>query len=426
MRKYLTRDIFDCMMNDYNNGLNLPDMADKYGFQEQTIQRHFNKYGIRFTKGNTKPFGEDELNGIIEDYKKGIRPHELQEKYGRDSTSIITKLKSLGLYQYSTHHYTDEEIEFLKIYYPIGDWESIKQFLPNVFMNSIYHKMSELGISQDSAFWTPDDERILIDNYNESLYGNIESIVELFNGKYSYKAIISKARKLGLKTRSVWSDEENQIIKDNYSTMMIDDLMNLLPNRSRAMIIAKGSEFGLVNKLKLDSQFTNEEHEFILNNYLSMTDKEIGEILNKNTHRISDYRFRHQWIKHTEETCYTALSDFIRKNNQEWRKQSIEKCNNQCVITGDVFDEVHHIHGFNLIFAEVIDVLNIDIKQSFGDYSKDELFEILYTFRALQNTYPLGVCLRKDIHKLFHKMYGYGYNTVEQWNEFKEKYYKLS
>ena len=80
MRKYLTRDIFDCMMNDYNNGLNLPDMADKYGFQEQTIQRHFNKYGIRFTKGNTKPFGEDELNGIIEDYKKGIRPHELQEK----------------------------------------------------------------------------------------------------------------------------------------------------------------------------------------------------------------------------------------------------------------------------------------------------------------------------------------------------------
>jgi archaellum biogenesis protein FlaJ (TadC family) len=38
-------------------------------------------------------------------------------------------------------------------------------------------------------------------------------------------------------------------------------------------------------------------------------------------------------------------------------------------------------------------------------------------------------CLKEDIHKLFHKYYGYGNNTMEQWNEFVKKYnnnqYKL-
>lgn len=36
--------------------------------------------------------------------------------------------------------------------------------------------------------------------------------------------------------------------------------------------------------------------------------------------------------------------------------------------------------------------------------------------------YPLGVCIRKDIHDLFHQLYGSGGNTEEQWESFIAKY----
>ena len=39
-----------------------------------------------------------------------------------------------------------------------------------------------------------------------------------------------------------------------------------------------------------------------------------------------------------------------------------------------------------------------------------------------QSKYPLGQCVRKDLHKLFHSLYGQYYNTVDQWEQFKEDY----
>ena len=41
---------------------------------------------------------------------------------------------------------------------------------------------------------------------------------------------------------------------------------------------------------------------------------------------------------------------------------------------------------------------------------------------SIHNKYPLGVCIRKDIHDLFHQLYGSGGNTEEQWESFIAKY----
>lgn len=64
----------------------------------------------------------------------------------------------------------------------------------------------------------------------------------------------------------------------------------------------------------------------------------------------------------------------------------------------------------------------IDIKENFSDYSDEELNKFVEAFIDLQAYYGEYVCITESVHKLFHGNYGYGDNTMEQWNEFVEKY----
>lgn len=414
-RNTITEDIFQQMKTDYINGYTIDNIVEKYGFKKNTIKLHFNKHGIYFT--NARKFTEKEINSIILDYQNGMKPFELAKKYDRDSGTIIGKLQSMGVYNFVTHRFTDEEIEFLKVHYPIGDWSTIFQYIPNVSKQSIHAKMSELGISMASYYWSIKDEQLLIENY-ESMYGHLDELVDLFCGKYTYKSIISKARKLGLKTRELWSDNEIEILKTNYSSKTLDEMLLLLPNRNRNTIISKAGSLNLVNKVKLDCQFSYEEKSFIIDNYNSMTDKEIAIKLNRKTHNISDFRYKNRLIKVHEKSSYEDIADFIRRNNGDWKKESMKKCNYRCIISGKRFDEIHHIYGFNLILSETFDKLGIELKEDINDYLKEELMDILNCFRKIQSNYPLGICLTKEIHCLFHSVYGYGNNTEEQWDEF--------
>ena len=418
-RKTITEDVFKQMKNDYENGSTIDDIVEKYQFKKNTIKLHFNKHGIYFT--NTRKFTEKEINSIIIDYQNGMKPFELAKKYDRDSATIIGKLQSIGVYEFSSHRFTDEEIDFLKVYYPLGDWKSINERLPNVSRQSIHTKMSSLGISMDSHYWSNEEEKILIDNY-EFMYGNINELIDLFNGKYTYKSIISKAGKLGLKTREFWSDKEIQILIANYSNKTLDEMLELLPSRNRNTIISKAGSLNLTNKIKLDYQYSEDDKIFIINNYNNMSDREIAEKLNRNTHNISDFRYKYNLLKTYEKSSYEDIADFIRKNNSNWKKDSMKQCNYKCILSGKRFDEIHHIYGFNFILAETFDTLEINIKEDINDYSREELMEILDCFRNIQSIYHLGVCLTKELHCLFHKIYGYGNNSEWQWNDFVKNY----
>lgn len=117
--------------------------------------------------------------------------------------------------------------------------------------------------------------------------------------------------------------------------------------------------------------------------------------------------------------------DFFRAHIYDWKKDSIEKCNYCCILTGSKDFDVHHLYGFNLICDETFSKLEWLSKlksDNIKDYTKKELDEILEIFQSIHNKYPLGVCIRKDLHKLFHKIYGAGGNTPEQWNNFIKKY----
>jgi hypothetical protein len=119
----------------------------------------------------------------------------------------------------------------------------------------------------------------------------------------------------------------------------------------------------------------------------------------------------------------TPLYDHLRKTIDPWKRDSMERCNYKCVITGGEFDIVHHLYPFNKILQETIDALNLIIHKNIGDYTEEELKIIENTCLELHYKYGFGVCLREDIHILFHRLYEKGNNTPEQFEEFKQRYW---
>ena len=106
-----------------------------------------------------------------------------------------------------------------------------------------------------------------------------------------------------------------------------------------------------------------------------------------------------------------------------WKMNVREINNYTCCVTGRKSNiVVHHCRSFNLLFQETIDNLGFEIKDKFSEYNDEELELFVENFLDLQEYYGEYVCITEDIHKLFHKYYGYGDNTMSQWIEFVDNY----
>lgn len=118
----------------------------------------------------------------------------------------------------------------------------------------------------------------------------------------------------------------------------------------------------------------------------------------------------------------TELNNYLRNSTltNTWRKESMFKCNYQCVITNNKKDfEVHHLYPFHKIVKQTIEILNMPIYDLVNKYTQDELKIIEKTFNDIHSSYGLGVILNKQIHEAFHLSYGRLDFTPEDFEEFK-------
>jgi hypothetical protein len=119
----------------------------------------------------------------------------------------------------------------------------------------------------------------------------------------------------------------------------------------------------------------------------------------------------------------SEVTHYLREHIVDWKRRSMEACGYKCMITGEKYIEVHHLHPFHLILEEIASIVDFEIKQKIGEHTSEELDLLEKLCIDLHNKYGLGICLSPTIHRQFHSIYGNRNNTVEQFISFVKEFY---
>lgn len=286
--------------------------------------------------------------------------------------------------------YTNEDIEFLGKYYPIGDWETIFKRFPNLDKKKIYSVCSKRDISA---------------NYYER-----------------DKSLKSEYYRSAVANRKRWTNEEVQILQDNYAIMPVAELMKLLPNRTYDSIILKAKKLSLISYTKQKQLYSEDDIDFIKSNWELMSDEEMALALNRTRRSVKAVRGNLGLFRQDKEkNHYENLAKYLRGQISRWKKRSLENCNFQCILTGSKDFAIHHIISFNVIVKKFLLEYDLNLKENFEDYTNDELLELSKLFVQYHDQYPLGVCIETNLHLKFHSIYG-DINNEKQWNDFIQKF----
>lgn len=105
-----------------------------------------------------------------------------------------------------------------------------------------------------------------------------------------------------------------------------------------------------------------------------------------------------------------------------WKKESLKKFNNKCYVTGLKNNlEIHHTKPFYVLRDEAFNELNLPIYEILGEYSHEERKRINLKLKEKHNDF-VGIPLTKEIHDLFHRVYGRKDTTMEDLMEFKQRF----
>lgn len=371
---------------------------------------------------------QETIDTIIKMYEDKISITDISKSFnGSPSTGTIKKyLIKNGVFRPRKFHgeYSYEDCLHIGELYKADEWDEIYSEFPGITKHTVYTICSKLKIRKDEYFWSEEDTELLKTNYNKL---NQSELSELMENRHTKGQIRVKALKMGLgDLPNYWTQEEDDIMRAHYSEQTKSEMLELLPNRTWAAIIIRAGKLNLTNSVIINERYSDEQKQFIADNFGIMTDVEIAEVLGKPLCGVQEQRRRMGlYYLNKDYSNYENLQKFFRGHIQNWKNKSMEQCGYQCVLTGDNDFDIHHIIGFNTILKEALDEmtsLGITIHTDICYYSKEELDEILLLFNRIHDKYPLGVCIRKDIHVLFHSIYGSGGNTEQQWNQFVKDY----
>lgn len=327
------------------------------------------KYNDRVSKHYKEPANKE----ILKVLRKIEESKSAQIIVANETQDITDRLNQLR--QLTCDSWEKWEIDIIEKYYPEeGGQKCLKrindQRKSNGFsarsLNALVQKAINLGIKSSSHYWSDEDIQKLAECYKK--YGR-KKCADFFPNR-SASAVFAKIDILSLcRSRSeiIYSPEELKILKDNYETKPITELLKLLPRRSRTSIASKAQELGLHSSY--NRPWNSKELED-LKNGKELSTRPFNTCKNKCRelkihHPIYLPQTAHFWTAEEDETlrkyypiegqdCYkrlpgrNALSVATRanklgvKSSREAFKFMIAKTSAKvrCVETGEVFDSI--------------------------------------------------------------------------------------
>lgn len=119
-----------------------------------------------------------------------------------------------------------------------------------------------------------------------------------------------------------------------------------------------------------------------------------------------------------------SIREYLGAKVEYWFSNAKQQANYTCQLTGKkgCILHTHHLYAFGLIIQDAHTKNNIPIHSQIGEYTQDELQILTDYVKWWHKDNSNAVVLCKEAHNLFHKIYGAGGNTPEQYMEFKQRY----
>ena len=183
-------------------------------------------------------------------------------------------------------------------------------------------KLLALAATKEKGVWTEEELEILKENYGKILNSELHKLIPT----HSIDMIQRKASQLGLKSPfasdigNAWSDEESEMLKKCLEKKMpfpeiakkLGRNLNSVKNRAKRM------------GLKRDSAWKEDEIEFLRQNFEKMSNEELGKALGRSASAVKSAAGKLGIKKNISKTDWNdAMVEVLKKNYQKMNRNEI-------------------------------------------------------------------------------------------------------
>lgn len=260
--------------------------------------------------------------------------------------------------------------------------------------------------------WTKEDNLQFIKLYPN--YTNRE-LVELFYPELTYKQLMEKAYLLKTENKSKETQiRVNKQRSEKLSVRMKGKPKTIEQRKKLSETKKKMYAEGLLVSPWVGRIVSEEEKE-------SIRRRTIGKWAGKNNPRVNNPLYGEnngRW-----QGGITNLSTALRENIYDWKQESMKLCKYKCLLTGGNFDNIHHLIPFNNIIKMCLNELELEVLDSLGKYAEIDRDNLINSVKDAHKVCGYGICLNKDIHKLFHDNYSYIDFNISNFKDFIKDYF---